>query len=505
MKARAARAGVSVAAILMGAALLFGINYLGSRHWGRLDWTKTRLYSLSETTTKIARGLTKPVRITVFMTDRSRLYSPVRELLNRYRVLSPRIEIEYLDPQKNPARAQALVQEFGIRQNTVVFRSGDRKKYVEEDKLAEYDYAGGMPNAAPNIKAFKGEEAFTSAILAVTEDRPPRIYFSAGHGEPGLDSVERGRGFAELKQMLERDNVTVGSWDSLGKGTVPPDADVVVVAGPRTAFLEPETAALEQYLAGGGSVMFLLDPVLPAAGSPPADYGLGRILAAQGVRMGLDIVVDPANAVPLVGAETLIANRYGSHPSVRPLADQQLPIIFTLARSVARVEPPPPGVTATMLVETTPEGWGETGLARLDEQIAKDPSDNQGPVGLAFACAPADSDAPAAGAKPATSPAAAKVAPLPAATKTRKVVVVGNSRFAANGSVGTAGNANFFVNSVHWLTGQERRMGIAPKTLEQASLSLTQSQVRRIGLFTTLGMPALAVLLGVWVWYRRRD
>ena len=82
---------------------------------------------------------------------------------------------------------------------------------------------------------------------------------------------------------------------------------------------------------------------------------------------------------------------------------------------------------------------------------------------------------------------------------------MGNSRFAANGSLGTAGNANFFVNSVHWLTGQERRMGIAPKTLEQASLSLTQSQVRRIALFTTLGMPALAVLLGVWVWYRRRD
>jgi ABC-type uncharacterized transport system involved in gliding motility auxiliary subunit len=500
VKPRAARAGVSAAGILLGAALLFGVNYLGSRHWGRLDWTKTRLYSLSETTTKIVRGLPRPVRVTVFMTERSRLYAPVRELLNRYRVLSPRIEVEYLDPQKNPARAQALVQEFGIRQNTIVFRSGDRKKYVEEDKLADYDYAGmGMPNAAPDIKAFKGEEAFTSAILAVTEDRPPRVYFSAGHGEPALDSFERGRGFAELKQTLERDNIVVASWDAIGKGTVPADADVIVVAGPRTGFLEPETAALERYLAGGGSVLFLLDPVLPGPGSPPADYGLGRILAAHGVRLGQDIVVDPANAVPLVGAETLIANRYGAHPVARPLSEQQLPIIFPLARSVSRVDPLPPGVSATMLVETTPEGWGETGLDRLDEQIAKDPSDNQGPVALAFACAPSDS--------PTTPPEAAKAAaaPPPASPKTRKVVVVGNSRFAANGSLTSAGNANFFVNAVHWLSGSERRMGIAPKTPEQASLSLTQSQVQRIALFTTLGMPALAVLLGVWVWYRRRD
>jgi hypothetical protein len=48
-------------------------------------------------------------------------------------------------------------------------------------------------------------------------------------------------------------------------------------------------------------------------------------------------------------------------------------------------------------------------------------------------------------------------------------------------------------------------MGIAPKTPERASLSLTQSQVRRIALVTVLGMPLFAALVGAWVWYRRRD
>jgi hypothetical protein len=55
------------------------------------------------------------------------------------------------------------------------------------------------------------------------------------------------------------------------------------------------------------------------------------------------------------------------------------------------------------------------------------------------------------------------------------------------------------------LTGAEKRIGIAPKTPEQASLSLTQAQVRRISLFAILGMPGMAVVLGIWVWYRRRD
>jgi len=490
-RARAVRAGTSTAGILLAAALLAGVNYLGTRHWARADWTKTRLYTLSETTKKIVRGLSKSVRVTVFMTRNARLYTSVTELLSRYRDLSPKIEVEYLDPERNPARAQALVSEFGIRQNTIVFRSGDRKKYVEEDRLAEFDFGGmQMAGGEPGIKAFKGEEAFTSAIVAVTEQRVPRVYFSSGHGEGALDSFERGRGFSEVKQLLERDNLTVAAWESLGKSNLPADADAVVVAGPRAGFLEPETAALAKYLAGGGRVLFLLDPVLPRPGAPPPDYGLGRILNAYGVRLGNDIVIDPANAVPLVGAETLIANRYGSHPIVRSLSSEGLPVIFPLARSVAKVEPPPAGVTPAMLVETTAEGWGETALARLEEAVAKDAVDTAGPVALAFAVGPAE-EKPAGDKKAAAKPA--------------RLVVVGNSRFTANGALGNAGNANLFLNSIHWLTGTEKRIGIAPKTPEQASLSLTQSQVNRIGLLSVLGLPALATALGVWVWYRRRD
>ena len=330
--ARTVRVGTSAAAIALGAALLVGVNYLGTRHWVRGDWTKARIYSLSETTKKIARGLKNPVRVTVFMTRNSRLFVPVRELLSRYRALSPNIQVEELDPERNPARAEQLVKEFGVKQSTVVFRCGEKKKYVEEDKLAEFDFSASGFGRAPEIKAFKGEEALTSALLAVTEDQVTKVYFTAGHGEPSIDSRERGKGFADAKQLLERDNLTVGTWSCLGKADLPSDAGAIVVAGPRTWFLEPEMGALDKYLSGGGHVLVLADPVLPGPGAPPSDYGLGKLLADRGVRLGADIVVDPANAVPLVGPETLIANRYGSHPVVRSLSGEGLPTVFPLAR-----------------------------------------------------------------------------------------------------------------------------------------------------------------------------
>jgi ABC-type uncharacterized transport system involved in gliding motility auxiliary subunit len=483
----AARAGMGAAGIVLLFALFAGVNYMGARHWVRGDWTRTHLYSLSQTTRKVLGGLTKPVQVTVFMTRNSRLYQPVSELLSRYRTASPKIEVELLDPERNPLRAEALVKQFGIRQNTVVFRSGERKKYVEEDKLADFDFSGAQMGAAPQIKAFKGEEAFTSAILDVTEKNVSKIYFSSGHGEAKMDSQERGRGFGQAKQLLERGNLTVASWDSLGKGSIPADATVVVVAGPRAAFLEPEAAALKSYGEGGGRILLMLDPVLPQPGAPEGDLGLGAFLAAYGVKPGADIVIDPANAVPMVGPETLIANSYGSHPIVRSLAEEGLPVVFPLARSVSKPDKPPEGFTETMLVQTSRDGWGETSLTTL-EAVQKDKDDTPGPVTIAVAVESEKKD------KDAKAPA-----------KTFRLVVIGNSRFATNGTLGNAGNANLLLNAVNWLSGQERLVGIAPKTPEQASLALTRTQVNRIGLGTILGLPAFAIVLGIWVWYRRRD
>jgi len=489
VSARSVRTGTSAVGILLAAAIVLGANYLAARHWARADWTRSRIYSLSEQTKKILAGLKEPVRVTVFMTPRqSRLLPEVKELLTRYQALSPRIEVEYLDPERNPARAEALIKESaGVRLNTIVFRSGDRRKFVPEDKLADFDFAGmQMGGGAPTMKAFKGEEAFTSAILSVTEKKQPKIVFSQGHGEASLDSTQRGLGYSEVKQTLERDNMIVATWDSLGKGNLPADTDVVVVAGPQTAFLAPESEALDKYLAGGGRALIMLDPVLPGPGAPPSDLGFRGLAERYGLKIGDDIVIDPANALAQMGAEVVLADHYGNHPIVRSLAEAKLPVIFQLSRSVARAEKPPDGVAEAMLVETSAEGWGERNLRDLASEVKKDATDLAGPVSLAVAVGPADE------AKPAPSSAA-------------RIVVVGNSRYATNGALSNGANGIFFANAIHWLAGAEKQIGIPPKTPDQTSLTLSETQLRRIAIASIAGLPGLAILLGLWVWYRRRD
>src|SRR5207247_2246006 len=183
--------------------------------------------------------------------------------------------------------------------------------------------------------------------------------------------------------------------------------------------------------------------------------------------------------------EVVLADRYGTHPIVRSLSAEKLPVIFQLARSVTKAEKPPEGLSEAMLLETSPEGWGETNLKNLESGIKKEPSDTPGPVSLAVALGPADEKT-----KDAKAP---------------RMVVVGNSRFAANGILASGANGLLLANAVHWLAGSEKQIGIAPKSPEQSALVLSGSQVRKIAIASIAGLPAMAILLGLWVWYKRRD
>src|SRR5205085_8753932 len=131
------------------------------------------------------------------------LAAETHELLKRYKAVSSLITVEILDATRNRARAEALVKEFGVRNDTVVFKSGDKKKYVTSDQLAELDFTRARMGGEPSIKAFKGEQEFTSALLSVTQTKTPKVVFTSGHGERKSDSRQRD-GFFAVAEPLRR-------------------------------------------------------------------------------------------------------------------------------------------------------------------------------------------------------------------------------------------------------------------------------------------------------------
>ena len=475
------KTGTLSAGVLLIAALLLIVNYLGWKYHHRFDWTRGRLYTLSEKTENVLKKLDREVDFVVFITPQNDVYQPVKELLARYDAKSPHVHSRIVDAEKNPVQAQQLVKQYGVTSAGVVVVSGKDRRVIDVADLADMDYSGMQFGQAPQMTGFKGEQLFTGAILQLEEGKKPKVLFTTGHGEHSLDDRDV-HGFASIQELLGPDNFQLEEWASLGKNAVPPGTDLVVLAGPTNAFLKPELDALTAYLNGGGRVLVMVDPTLSqASGAGLIATGLNDWLAGYGVKLGEDIVVDPPNTLPTYSAQVFFANEYGDHPITKPLSQSHVPVLFNMARSVAKGTAPA-GVQVTELLRTSAEGWGETDLAHL-EKVGKDAKDLAGPVPLG----------------------AAVERPASAGQKKMRLVVFGDSDFASNQLVqGNPANAVLLANALNWLAERETLLTIPSKQTEKVHLSLPRTQLRALYGLVCVVLPGLAIASGALVYVRRR-
>jgi ABC-type uncharacterized transport system involved in gliding motility auxiliary subunit len=475
------RTGTLSAGVLLVAFLFLIANYLGWKYHHRFDWTAGDVYSLSEKSKNVVEELKRDVEFVVFIAPGQELYEPVREILSQYDAASQRISVRYFDPERNPVEAQQLVQKYGVSSSGVVVVSGADKRVIDSNDLAELDYSGMQMGEAPKMTGFKGEQMFTGALLQLAEGHKPKVLFTTGHGERSLDDRQE-HGLSGVHDLLGRDNFELEEWASRTAGAVPQGADLVVVAGPTSLFIESELKAFGNYLNGGGRMLILVDPTLgQTAGSGLVPTGLNPWLAGYGVRLGDNIVVDPQGAYPGAPPYTLYPSAYeGDHPITQPLSQSGVPVLLNVARSVGAA--PTGAYQVAELVRTTEAGWGETSLAAV-ENVEKDAQDLPGPVSLGVAV---------------ESPKEEGKRPL-------RLVVLGDSDLATNQLVGgMPANAVLLANSLNWLAEREALLTIPPKKTEHVRLTLTPSQLLTAQLTMLLVLPALAAALGTVVYVRRR-
>lgn len=460
--------------MLLGVLFIMG-NYLSSRHYARWDLTRQQFTALSDQTRQTLTQLEEPLSIIVFYQVNNRLYPLIKDLLAEYERLSPKVQVEYVDPEQDIARARQLVTEFQIDVNSpdafhlVIFKSGTRHKYISDTDLADYDYAAMAMGGEPRVKAFKGEAAFTSAILGVTQAEQPLLWFTTGHGEKSTAASDT-TGLSELKRTLEQQNMRIEEVNLLQRTDVPSDVKLIVIVGATRRFTEQELALLQGALEHGGRLLALIDPL--------TDTGLDGLLERWGIALGLDIVVDPARQLPFVSAANLFVTDYTQHPITEKM--KTLMTLFPLARSVRPVEPAPEGITVTSLALTSNSGWGETKTSVSAFQF-NEGEDLKGPVPIAAAAERAGEGS----------------------ARTR-LVVIGDSDFLIDAQLNNVGNRDFLLGAVFWLMEQEQRIGIGPKTIEALKLNLTGKQLANILWLSLLGLPLLCGLLGVGMWWRRR-
>lgn len=463
---RSARYGAGTAlVILLGLGAVTLVNALSVRHNTRWDLTENRRHSLSPQTIKVLQTLKAPVEAIAFFRSDTPGKRTAEDLFKQYASYSGGKFTWRMD---DPDRAPGLARRYGVETyGTVVLERGQKSEKILDAE----------------------EEKLTNGLVKVTRDGKRVVYVLKGHGEPEVTNTDR-PGLSQAKDQMEKANYEVKELVLARDAKVPEDAAVVIVPGPRTDLLPPETEALDTHIGRGGKVFFMLAPFQAE--------GLGKYLAKYGFDVGADLVVElnPIGRLFGVGPEVPVVNQYEPHPITRDLAGVMT--LFPLTRSVEPAKTPAKGQVVQALARTSPQSWGETDRTALQRGEARpDPQDRKGPLSVA-AVATLEGAAADGG---ASGPAKGDEARKPPKAR---LVVTGSANLATNQFLGAQGNRDFFLNVVSWLAEEEDLLSIRPKDTRAAPVILTSSQSQLVFWLPVVVLPGAIMLCGIVAVVRRR-
>jgi len=437
---------------LVVVAVLGVANFLAQRHNKSVDTTSNKKFSLSEQTEKIVKNLKSDAKIVYF--DKQSSFPQAKDLLDRYDALSPRLTVDFVDPDKKPQVARAnAVSRYGT---IYVDVNGKRE---EAKSLTEEEVSGAF------IRALKGGKRTVCAVN--------------GSGEHSLESTER-NGYAQFKELLEKNNYQVQGISLIEKPEVPKECTIVVVGGPRFDYLPPAVGALKSFVEGGGRALIMLDPPLKLGKETVSDNAaLAAVLKEWGVTLNADLVLDTSGIGQLFGfsaAVPLVAS-YESHAIVRDL--REVTTAFPMTRSIDSTSGGK--TTVEKLFSTSAKSYATASLDKPEIDINPD-KDKKGPFTLGVAGTYNTGKENLSG----------------------RFVVVGSSQWASNSILRFNGNPDLAMNMMNWLSSDEDLISIRPKEPENRPLNMSAAQMRVVFLASVIFLPLAIVLSGVSVWWRRR-
>ncbi|HEX3033785.1 MAG TPA: GldG family protein [Thermodesulfobacteriota bacterium] len=451
MKARRFLYGAnSLIFILIVLAILVVLNYIAFKRAVRLDVTQKGLYSLSDQTIKVLKNMDKGIEILAFFKEIGSDRTEFQDLMSRYKTYSDKIKVRFVDPDKEPGiTAKYDVTEYG----TVVLANGDQNIKVRLTDLV----SGNLVNNA--------EEEITNAIIKLSRGTRKTVYFLTTHGERDIKDDSEAEGFGSLRRALEGESYMVEELVLLRKGSVPTGNSILIVAGPKKPLLEKEVQAVKKYLEGGGKAVFMVEP--------KSAKELVSLIKDYGFDMGNNVIIDPSSKLVGGGDIAPIVAEYPYHLITEGF---NLATLFPYSRSVEAKEDDE--FTVTVIAKTDQYSWAEDDFALFDQGIAeKNEDDKSGPLGV-VAVGEGDES---------------------------RIAVFGSVDFISNRFFDFSGNRDFFLNTINWVAGDEHLISIRPRVAEEGKLTLTVNRMRLIFSLTVIVLPAIILISGVTVWWRRRN
>ena len=266
-----------------------------------IDLTQEKLYTLTDESKERVKDIDKDVHLYFvgYTDDNADL-----ALAKQYKDANERIVAEAVDEESRPD----LVEKYGIQDtgsSGIIVECGDRSKVLTASDLVTYD-----STTYETISI--AEEKLTSAIISVTTDDIPKVYFLEGYSDYTLDY-----NMYYLSIYLENEITEVDTLNILSTGNVPDDCDTLVITSPSQDFSNEAKTAIIDYINRGGNILWLnaamaVSADLPNVNEVLALYGVnpfdvGAIRETDSSRM---VVNSPDLVIPSLGYSKITEDIY---------------------------------------------------------------------------------------------------------------------------------------------------------------------------------------------------
>lgn len=446
------------------------VNAISVSEYHRFDFTGLAKFTLTSQTKDVLAKLDTPVDVLCFFVPEVK--NVPEEYVNYYKLAGPyalvllqeysnytdELSIKIIDPEQHPEQAQKYgITDVSLYQS-VVFETPQGTRSVDAFQI--------------NSEA---ENAFTGAIMEVTGIKQKVVYFLSGHGEanPG-DTTSTG--YSDAYQALRDNLYQVKPLDLISTPQIPEDCAVLVVAGAKQPMSDSEKQIIADYLKANGTVFFLTNPGAP-------DH-IAELLIPWGFNVLDGTVVDPSS--------------YSSPNKTTPIitrdrnAFQLTTLYFPGATAIVPFDVIPENMDLLPMLKTSDDSWMTKEYDPTVDQQYNTETDIKGPLYIGFLALPKEPETSTTSSQP---------------TKTYEgpaIAIIGDSDFASNANFMSANNGDLFVRIVGGFAASGDVISIQRKVLQTRRLILTPEKESFLRISSIALLPAIVLLIGTAIWWRRR-
>lgn len=462
LKTGAYHSGLLVITAMLTVVVNILVGYL-PENMRSFDVTSNKMYTLTDETKQFAAGLSDDITIYVLVNE---VYKDenLDTTLRKIKDLSEHITVTYVDPLANPL-FYTNYADMEPTDNSLIIVGPARNRVIDYNDIYTYEYYSYYEY---QITGYDGEGQVAAALAYVTTEDMPKIYAVTGHDELGMVN--------QYMQAVQKENIAYEELSLLKADAVPDDANVVILNAPLRDYSADEADKMIVYLEKGGNAIIIpawTDEKLP---------NFEKILDFYGVSLIDGIVMEndmnnyfgeiPYFLFPQIDYDEMTDSVYDRN------------VFVPYARGILYDEQTE-DVLYTPLLETSESSYSklyQEDNMQIITDFAKTAQDEDGPFVIALrADKYVEND------------------------KVSQAVIVSSEQLFTEetDSIVPGNNVRLFAGITGTLAEHESGVMLPVKYYSEA-LSFTTKTVRIVGMISIFIIPAVCLIIGLFIWWRRR-